>query len=309
MSISICIATYNRFPHLKNCLNSIFNGFGDYPYEIIIADGGSTDGTIEYLKDLDNVKLIELGELTGAVKAFNKCFKAVKGDYIFPVADDSSLISDVAIKSCKLMDKEEQISLVIPKVYEPEFGHLNRVSLPKRFYWLLWGKTFIFRASALKEINYFDEAYRTYNVEDDSSFSILKLGYTSIFTKDIGVIHYRADDADKNKARAANFDEHKVNNEGKYFRKKWEPLMMEVEKYLQNFPLTRHKAIFFRRCSATMFYAKWLKPFVKINDKASIKMYDWLMERSIVFKDKNYSHMKDFFLAQKLPDDVLSALN
>jgi len=40
--ISICISTYNRLPHLKRCLKSIFEGFRgkDYHFEVIIGDGG-----------------------------------------------------------------------------------------------------------------------------------------------------------------------------------------------------------------------------------------------------------------------------
>ena len=69
MGISFCIATYNRLPHLKCLLNSIFEGFGDYPYEVIVADGGSTDGSLEYMRNLANIKLIEQKKLTGAIKA------------------------------------------------------------------------------------------------------------------------------------------------------------------------------------------------------------------------------------------------
>ena len=105
--ISICIPTYNRLPLLKECLKSIFDGFSkkDYPYEVIIADGGSTDGTLEYLRKLDNITLIEQGELTGAIKADNICFKVAKGDFLLPYADDFRVNADVIIKACKLMEK------------------------------------------------------------------------------------------------------------------------------------------------------------------------------------------------------------
>jgi len=71
--ISLCVPTYNRINDLKRCIKSILNGFGEYPYEVIIADGGSTDGTIEYLKKLndDHIKLIEHGKLMGITKAYN----------------------------------------------------------------------------------------------------------------------------------------------------------------------------------------------------------------------------------------------
>ena len=92
MSISLCIVTYNRLPHLKRLMESILSGFEDYPYELIVADGGSDDGTIEYLKNIGDLKLIEQKKLTGTVKAFNECFKIAKHDYILPLSDDVTII-------------------------------------------------------------------------------------------------------------------------------------------------------------------------------------------------------------------------
>ena len=307
--ISICIPTYNRLPFLKKLLDSFSDGFGGYPYEIVIADGGSTDGTLEYLRKREDVKLIEQGKLTGAVKACNTCLKIAQGKYAILVSDDMTIVPEVIKKSCELMDKEEKISLVMPKAYEPEFGHLHRVSLAERYYWLLYGKSFLFRTSALKEMNYIDETYRTYSLESDSAFSILKLGYTIIFTKEIGINHYRAEDIEKNKARNVNKDNKTLDKERKYFDKKWGSLMAEVENYIKNDPSKKRKALFYRRLIATMFYAKWLRPFLKISKKGSMKMYDWIMDRSLIFKDEKYRHMKNFVLAQKLPDEILSAIN
>ena len=78
--ISICVPTYNRLSYLKKCVDSILDKFKDYPYEVIIADGGSTDGTLEYLRNInhDNVTIIEQGSLIGEVKTLNICFKKSK---------------------------------------------------------------------------------------------------------------------------------------------------------------------------------------------------------------------------------------
>ena len=127
--LSICIPTYNRISFLKQCLNSIFEGIGSYPYEIVIADGGSTDGTIEYLKSLDNIKLIEQGKLTGAIKAVNECFKKAKGDFVYFPNDDFEIKSEILIKCCKLMEKEKDIGIVAPKIQEPRFGNLPGVTV------------------------------------------------------------------------------------------------------------------------------------------------------------------------------------
>ena len=39
-----------------------------------------------------------------------------------------------------------------------------------------------------------------------------------------------------------------------------------------------------------------------------MKLYDWILDQTVVFKDKNYDHLDVFFLAQKYPDEILSEL-
>ena len=39
-----------------------------------------------------------------------------------------------------------------------------------------------------------------------------------------------------------------------------------------------------------------------------MRLYDWFLKQTVVFHDKNYDHLKDFFLAQKYPDEILSSL-
>ena len=60
--ISIVMLTYNALEYTKKCLQSILN-FTQYPYEIIFVDNSSSDGTLEYLRDLvdnnDNFLLIQ----------------------------------------------------------------------------------------------------------------------------------------------------------------------------------------------------------------------------------------------------------
>ena len=302
MGISFCIATYNRLPHLKCLLNSIFEGFGDYPYEVIVADGGSTDGSLEYMRNLANIKLIEQKKLTGAIKAFNECFKNAKYEYLCPLSDDLIIIPKVIVKACELMNKEEQIGLVSPKLQEPTYGNLTGVTIRIDKYRTLLPKAFILRSSILKEINYFDEKFRTYFADDDSPLTMLKLGYTIIFTKEIGIKHSRLKDEEENVAREITIKKLKSGNEIEYFNKKWKPLEDNLKKYKIN------KSLFFKKLSSMMYYSEKLRPFIKINNKLSMKLHDWFLEQTVVFKDRKYSHLKDFFLAQKYPEEVISSL-
>jgi len=302
--ISLCVPTYNRLPDLKRCLNSIFEGFGGYPYEIVIADGGSTDGTLDYLYELgkDNVNLIEQGKLTGIVKAVNACFKKAQGEYILNGNDDTILYPKVLIKSCELMDKEKQIGLVAPKDQEIRHGNLPGVTLKLRQSWALLCKFHIFRSSVLKKINYFDESFRSYYVDDDSCLSVMKLGYTTIFTKEVGMIHYRIPDVDTNIARLQNYDYKRIKQDNDNLKKKWKDLTLVLEKYLKNYPLKKRKSLYFAHICSKTYHSKLLQTIIRK------RLYDWMLEQSVVFRDEKYDGLKDFYLAQRYPDEVLTEL-
>ena len=53
--LSIVLPTYNRFRNLKQTLELLFKEFELISYETIVVDGGSTDGTLEYLEALELV--------------------------------------------------------------------------------------------------------------------------------------------------------------------------------------------------------------------------------------------------------------
>lgn len=82
---SIIVITRNRLGYTKLTLDSIFKKTVYYPYELIVVDNNSTDGTIDYLKDLENRgmidKLILLDKNYGAGYAMNQGIKVASGKY------------------------------------------------------------------------------------------------------------------------------------------------------------------------------------------------------------------------------------
>ena len=55
---SIIILTYNQLKYTKLCIESIRKFTYKNRYELIVVDNNSTDGTVSWLKEQDDIKLI-----------------------------------------------------------------------------------------------------------------------------------------------------------------------------------------------------------------------------------------------------------
>jgi glycosyltransferase involved in cell wall biosynthesis len=87
--VSIVSGTYNRLSHLQAMMNSARLALPlGLPYEFVIVDGGSTDGTLEWLSEQPDARVIEHGELLGAIKAFCDGAFAAQGEYVLLANDD-----------------------------------------------------------------------------------------------------------------------------------------------------------------------------------------------------------------------------
>ena len=89
MKISVITATYNAMQHLPALVESLRRQT-DKDFEWVVADGASSDGTVEYLKSITdlNIKVISQEDF-GIYDALNRGIKASSGDfYIVAGADD-----------------------------------------------------------------------------------------------------------------------------------------------------------------------------------------------------------------------------
>jgi glycosyltransferase involved in cell wall biosynthesis len=116
--ISIIVAVYNRAATLQRCFDSVGNQ--DYPFkELIVIDGGSTDGTADILKANNHkISYWESEADRGIYHAFNKGLEHVTGDWVYFLgADDYLMDSGVLSRVAdRLVKCEPAIRIVYGQV-------------------------------------------------------------------------------------------------------------------------------------------------------------------------------------------------
>lgn len=113
LSSALVFGTYNRLPILQRAVDSFRRAFGSVPYRMVIVDGGSTDGTIEYLREQSDIEYVA-GDLGGAVPNFNLGFERaldLDAQIIGTQNDDNEALCPPAIfeQAIKLLLSEPQI--------------------------------------------------------------------------------------------------------------------------------------------------------------------------------------------------------
>ena len=81
------------------------------PYEIVLVDGGSTDGTLEWARQQPDIVLIEQGELLGAIHAFNTGLRAARGTYCVIGNDDIILLDETLMCAVSFMQDHPDVGI------------------------------------------------------------------------------------------------------------------------------------------------------------------------------------------------------
>ncbi|MDW8094450.1 MAG: glycosyltransferase [Caldimicrobium sp.] len=117
---SILIPTYNRLNFLKEALNSVFNQTFTGPYEVIVVDDGSQDGTWEFLENLaktkDNLKILRHPENRGVASARNSALSLVKGEYLL-FLDSDDLLMDYTLERALATIETNEPRVVVASTY------------------------------------------------------------------------------------------------------------------------------------------------------------------------------------------------
>lgn len=90
LTVTIFMPTLNEIEGVKSLIPRIKREWYD---ELIVIDGGSTDGTIEYLRE-QGVD-VRLEERKGVVNSYNQAFRATKSDIFIAIQSDGNCLVEL----------------------------------------------------------------------------------------------------------------------------------------------------------------------------------------------------------------------
>ena len=242
--VSVIVLTYNNLELNKLCINSILNKTAYPNYELIIVDNKSSDGTIDYLKQLDNqnisnVKVILNEVNSGFAGGNNIGIKASTGDYVLLLNNDTLVTRGWLTSLVKHLENDKLLGMCGPvtnsigneakvKVFYNSSNEMNMFAY--NYTWENMGSKFenpnvlalfctLIKREVIEKCGMLDEEYRVGMFEDDDyAEAVKKVGYKLTIAEDAFIHHFEG--ASFKKLEDAEF--RRIFEENKErFEKKW----------------------------------------------------------------------------------------
>ncbi len=206
---SIVIVTHNQLEYTRQCLDSI-QRLTDEPYELIVVDNGSSDGTVEYLRGMPGVRLIVNESNRGFPAAANQGITASTGSQILLLNNDVVVTTGWLFRLLRALHSDPAIGLVGPCsnfVSGPQQVEARYESLADLdgFAWdwggahegvcvevnRLVGFCLLIRREVVEAIGLLDEQFGMGCFEDDDyCLRAIQAGYRAVIAGDAFVHHY-----------------------------------------------------------------------------------------------------------------------
>ena len=239
---SIIIPVFNQVNYTSQCVDRIRSNTIS-PYELIIINNGSTDGTKDYLESLKStgIKIQHLSENTGFVNACNQGARLASGEYLVFLNNDTlpedgwleALISaaekipNVGAVGAKLLYPDgvlqEAGSLVFSDSTPWNYGKRDDAEKPQYNYIreapYCSAACLLIRRKLFEQIGGFDKRYSPAYWEDvDLAFEVRKRGLKVLYQPAARIVHFEGvtGGTDVN----SGYKKYQVRNR-EIFREKW----------------------------------------------------------------------------------------
>jgi O-antigen biosynthesis protein len=211
---SVVIPTYNGKGLLETCLSSIARHRpGGHSTEVVVADDGSSDGTVQWLADAYPwVRLVRLETNGGFCAAANAGIAAARGEFIQLLNNDTEVTAGW-IEAGLAPFADPAVGSVAPLVlvrsdpsrvdsagdsyalvgWPSKRGHGQDASRwldrPGDRVFGASGSSAFYRASALRRVGMYDPSFGSYYEDVDLAFRLRWAGFSCVFTPRCRILH------------------------------------------------------------------------------------------------------------------------
>lgn len=229
--LSIILLNWNTRDLLKGCLESLYRTTKGLSCEVIVADNGSTDGSLDMVrKGFPGVRVIEHGENLGFTRGYNQVLREINTPYVLLLNTDTVLLEGAVEGMLNFLKERPDVGIVAPQYLNADGTKQNSIAnfptlatelLNRSLLRLLlpgWypgkrqdyteplevesvvGAAPMLRQEAFREVGFFDEDYFAFLEETDLCFRLRKAGWRCFHLPALKV-HHLGGGASKKKIR------------------------------------------------------------------------------------------------------------
>jgi hypothetical protein len=252
MKLSIVIVCWNDLKVIRDCLRSIYAGTHSIEFEVIVSDNGSTDGSVEFIRqNYPQVVIIENGANLGFSKGNNVGIRASRGEYVLILNPDTIIHDGALDKWIQFADRHPEPGGFGCRVLNPD-GSYQGSPRPFPTIWrdllaalylrplayvsdrfisdtytgwqgdterlIDWqsGCCVMFRGDLIRRLGGFDEQFFYHYEEVDLCRRVWQAGYPIIYTPEASITHLGGQSVNRFPIK---FELEKYRNRYRYFYK------------------------------------------------------------------------------------------
>ncbi len=219
--VSVIVLTWNGLEVTRNCLATLLENTTHPDFEVVAVDNGSTDGTLQYLRGLPGIRLIENGENLGFVRGNNVGIEAtvtdvvllnndteiIQGDWLERMQALAYSADDIGIVGCRLVNADGDLVHAGTYMPQPSFWgqeypgrerDIAQYSRDREVEGVIAACAYI-RRHLIDEVGMLDTDYFSYYEDTDFCLKASRAGYRTFCCGSVTVKHLENASTDVNR--------------------------------------------------------------------------------------------------------------